>query len=68
MKEDWKVVLEILSIHNYVVLIYNEYEKWKILRKVKNELEIMWFGLILHDGTSRKTEELLENAVWGNEI
>ena len=67
MKEDWKVVLQILSTHNYVVLIYNEYEKWKILRKVKNELEKVWFGWILHEGTSRKTE-VLENAVWGNEI
>ena len=67
MKEDWKVVLQILSTHNYVVLIYNEYEKWKILRKVKNDLVKVWFGWILHEGTSRETE-VLENAVWGNEI
>ena len=39
----------------------------KILRKVKNEFEIMWLGWILHEGTSRKTE-VLENAVWGNEF
>ena len=65
MKEDWKVVLQILSTHNYVVLIYNEYEKWKILRKVANELEKVWLGWIWQEGKSRKTE-VLENAVGGN--
>ena len=49
------------------VIIYNEYEKWKILRKVANELEKVWLGWIWQEGKSRKTE-VLENAVWGNEI